>query len=263
MIIRVLMENTSDDPDYIAEHGLSLYIETSGHRILFDTGQTDSFAVNAQKMGIDLSQVDIAIISHGHYDHGGGLKKFLSLNENAKIYINCHAFENHGNAAGKYIGLDRELAKNLRIVFTDEKYRIAEGINLFSCNERKINYPIDTAGLTVQLGEKKYPEDFRHEQYLLVEENEKKILISGCSHKGVLNIEEWFQPDVFIGGFHFMKLNIENEGKKILDDAAQRLLRYKTSYYTCHCTGIVQYQYLKEKMEDRLQYISCGQKIKI
>ena len=79
MKVQVLLENTSLSEALKAEHGLSLYIETGKHKILFDMGQTDAFADNAEKMGIDLSQVDFAILSHGHYDHGGGLKYFMEI----------------------------------------------------------------------------------------------------------------------------------------------------------------------------------------
>ena len=77
MRIISLVENTSVNDAIKAEHGLSLYIESKNYKILFDMGQTDLFLKNAKRLGVDLSQVDIAILSHGHYDHGGGLEEFL------------------------------------------------------------------------------------------------------------------------------------------------------------------------------------------
>ena len=71
--------------DIISEHGLSLFIETEEHKILFDMGQSDAFIKNALSLGIDIAKVDIAVISHGHYDHGGGLRYFLELNRSAPI----------------------------------------------------------------------------------------------------------------------------------------------------------------------------------
>ena len=92
MRITALAENTSVSEKFGAEHGLSLYIETEKYNILFDMGQTELFSENAEKLGIDLSMADIAVLSHGHYDHGGGLKKFLSINDKATVYINRYAF---------------------------------------------------------------------------------------------------------------------------------------------------------------------------
>lgn len=83
MRITVLIENTCKRSDLNAEHGLSLFIETGGLRILFDTGASRAFADNAAQLGIDLRSVDMAILSHGHYDHGGGIARFLELNFHA------------------------------------------------------------------------------------------------------------------------------------------------------------------------------------
>ena len=81
MKICTLMENTAVSEEFTSSHGLSFYIETKNHRILFDMGPDGSFLENAKKLGIDISGVDFAILSHGHYDHGGGLKAFLEANQ--------------------------------------------------------------------------------------------------------------------------------------------------------------------------------------
>ena len=77
MVIKVLSENTAAAPEFKAEHGLSLFIETGDHKILFDTGAGGVFLENAKKLGVDIAQADFAVISHGHYDHGGGVRQFL------------------------------------------------------------------------------------------------------------------------------------------------------------------------------------------
>lgn len=82
-----LVENTSLTPDYKSKHGLSLYVETDDHKLLFDVGPDDTFLKNAEKMGIDIADVDIAVISHAHYDHCGGMDLFLDVNKKAKIYL--------------------------------------------------------------------------------------------------------------------------------------------------------------------------------
>lgn len=258
MKVTALMENTTCCEDFTCEHGLSLYIETGNHRILFDAGQTGAFADNAEKLGIDLAKVDIAILSHGHYDHGGGLKRFLECNQTAPVYLRRDAFMPHFNAAQKYIGLDMELMDSGRLILTENCLTIAEGITLYSCNDRLRPYPTDSFGLSVRENGRIKPDDFRHEQYLLIEENGRKVCFSGCSHKGILNISQWFQPDVLVGGFHFMKLDTQGEGAKLLSEAAHCLLRHPTVYYTGHCTGEAQFAFIKQIMGEHLQKISTG-----
>ena len=255
MIIKVLTENTSVSPKFKAEHGLSLYIETNGHKILFDTGQTDIFADNATLLGIDLSKVDIAVLSHGHYDHGGGIAKFLELNHTAKIYMSRYAFEPYYNGTEKYIGLDLSLKNSDRIIFVDDVLELDEGLVLKSCNEK--DYTCDSCGLNIKENDEFIADRFQHEQYLEINENGKKTLISGCSHKGILNIVKWFEPDYLVGGFHFMKI----EDEKLLERNAKALNEFDTTYFTCHCTGIEQYEFLKKLMGEKLNYISCGQEI--
>ena len=255
MKVVTLIENTTSNAGFACEHGLSLYIESGEHRILFDFGQSAVFAENAQKLGVDLEQVDIAVLSHGHYDHGGGIKKFLDCNSIAPIYVSDMAFVSHYNASGKYIGLDQALLECDRITFMNDKQEVAPGICLISSVKQETIVPIDSAGLTVLEQGILIPEEFRHEQYLLIEENGKRICISGCSHKGILNIVHWFQPNVLIGGFHFMKLDPQSP---VLEETAKELLKYPTTYYTGHCTGQAQFDRLKSIMGNRLNEIKTG-----
>ncbi len=258
MKITCLVENTSQNNKLECEHGLSLFIEHNGLKILFDMGQTELFCENAQKLGINLRDVDFAVLSHGHYDHGGGLKKFLKVNESAPIYLSRYAFEPHYNGTEKYIGLDVSLKDNERLIFTDDEFKIADGITLFSCNGKNKNHYLGSCGLNMIENDILVPDDFRHEQYLLIEENGKKTLISGCSHKGIMDITEWFNPDILIGGFHYSKLALDGK----LSGYAEFLDSFKTKYYTCHCTGTEQFKFMKNYM-DRLEYLSCGQSIEI
>jgi len=258
MIITVLAENTSVSPDYRFEHGLSLYIETSEKKILFDMGQTDLFAENATKLGVDLAEVDIAVVSHGHYDHGGGLETFLQLNTKAPIYINKNAFMEFYNGTDKYIGLNQKLAKEKRLVFCENAHKIDNNLSLHTCNEKSIKYNDISVGLTVNINGVFQQDSFIHEQYLHINDGGKSYLISGCSHKGVLDIVNWFLPDVFIGGFHY---------NRMLQDAhlaarATELKKLNSKYYTCHCTGVEQYKYMK-KFIPNLHYISTGMTISV
>ncbi|MBP3633178.1 MAG: MBL fold metallo-hydrolase [Oscillospiraceae bacterium] len=263
MKITVLMENTAVDPILTAEHGLSLYIETSSHKILFDAGQSDAFADNAEKLGIDLQAIDFAVLSHGHYDHSGGLKRFLECTKTAPVYVNEHAFAPcyHGN--DRYIGIDPALQGCERLTLVGDEYQIAPGLTLLSCNKKDRPYPTDSFGLTVFDGNAYTDDTFTHEHYLLIEENSKKVLISGCSHKGILNIVSWFQPDVLIGGFHFMNLDPATSDAERLKDAAKLLLQSPTVYYTGHCTGEAQFDYMKAIMGDRLLALSGGRRFEL
>ncbi len=256
MKITVLTENTAID-GYGAEHGLSLFIETENKKILFDMGQTELFADNAEKLGIDLSDVDFAVLSHGHYDHGGGLAKLFEINGKAPVYMSPYAFEPHYNGREKYIGLDVSLKENPQIVFVGNKTVVSPGITIYDCGENP-EHEIDSAGLTVRVGNDFLPEDFRHEQYLMIEENGKRVLISGCSHRGIINIAERFAPDMLIGGFHFSKLPTDD----VLKGYAEYLGGFETEYYTCHCTGTEQYEFMKKHMEN-LGYLSAGQSVTV
>ena len=183
MKIITLIENTSCDERFACEHGLSLYIETARHRILFDMGKTDAFAANASKLGVDLSAVDIAVLSHGHYDHGGGLAEFMRRNSRAPIYLSRYAFEAHLNATGRDIGLNKALQQSDRLIFTDAELVIDEELALYTCNNRARPFAMPACGLSMVENGERVPEDFRHEQYLLIRENGRRVLISGCSHK--------------------------------------------------------------------------------
>ena len=287
MKITVLTENTISKNAEISklplqgEHGLSLFIQTQNKNILFDMGQTNLFAKNASLLGINLQTVDFAILSHGHYDHGGlssplpatlkneyfGIEAFAHINQKAPIFINSNAFSQNYNANKKYIGLNQELLQSKiaeRFVFVQDEKEITQNIKLFSCNSYKKSVATNAFGLMQLQNGTFVPDNFNHEHYLLIQENDKKILISGCSHKGILNIVEWFKPDFLIGGFHFKSLDVENPCQKLeLESYAKILASYNTKYFTCHCTGTQQFEILKSIMKEKVEYISTGDIIEL
>lgn len=254
----MLLENLSSDDRLAAEHGLSLYLETDRRRILFDTGQSDAFARNADILGIDLRSVDMAVLSHGHYDHSGGLARFLALNDHAPVYIHKRAFERHKAPDGRDIGI-RPLPKSEgRIILTEDETVLDDGLVLRTCNAGVRPYPAHSGDLLMFRDDRFVPDDFHHEQYLCLREHGRNVVISGCSHKGILNILHWLHPDVLIGGFHFMNLDVEGEGRAELDRAAEALAACPAVCFTCHCTGRKQFDYLKPRLGDRLHYLSAG-----
>lgn len=259
MRITILIENTCKRSDLSAEHGLSLLVEDAGKRILFDTGASPAFADNAAQLGIDLCTVDMVVLSHGHYDHGGGISRFLELNTHAPVWVSPHAFEPHFNAAGKDIGLSPTLKGHPRICpVPAAAYALAPGLTLHPAWEIPCCYPFAGDGMCTMLDGKQAPDDFRHEQYLLIEEAGRRILISGCSHRGILNIATHFRPDILIGGFHLAKASAER-----IDETGTHLLSLPTRFYTGHCTGAAATARLQQLLGDRLIPFSTGQVIQI
>jgi 7,8-dihydropterin-6-yl-methyl-4-(beta-D-ribofuranosyl)aminobenzene 5'-phosphate synthase len=115
--ITVLVDNKTSRDDLNAEHGLSLWIEYGEKRILFDTGQSDALIGNAEKLGIDLAQADAIVISHGHFDHTGGLKAILDFATKAKIYLHPAAIETKFScktSGAKSIGMSNSAKKTIK-----------------------------------------------------------------------------------------------------------------------------------------------------
>ena len=137
MKIVTLLENTACKDGLCAAHGLSLYIETPRHKILFDMGPNDGFLTNAKALGVDLAAVDTAVLSHGHYDHGGGLAAFCEANSRAEVLIHMDAFgdfyaTNEGREP-RYIGLDPELWQiESRVLPTGGLLRLDDELTLFA-----------------------------------------------------------------------------------------------------------------------------------
>ncbi len=268
MIIKTIVENTSASKDYGNEHGLSLYLETSRHKILFDVGASDLFLQNAKRLDVNIADIDFLVISHGHYDHGGGLKAFLRENRKASVYILQQAFENHyalrSNGKTEFIGIDKDLEQHNQIIFTLHEYFIDNGVWLFSKIRQKESQPKSNKGLLTESNGQMVKDTFGHEQNLVIEEDGKIILITGCSHNGIINILEHFHtikgrmPDYVIGGFHLSSRSGKNEDSDTLDRIGKYLIGTKARFYTGHCTGVGAYERLKAVMGDSIDYISAG-----
>lgn len=269
MRITTLVENVSTDPLLGSEHGLSLWIETESRKILFDSGATTLFEENARVLGVDLSKADFAVLSHGHWDHSGGMNRFLALNGHAPIYLKETAlgsfYSKRDEETLVYAGLDEELKQSDRFIFSDEYTDLGDGAFLFGRIEGTEFVPEGNRTLYVERDEVMTVDSFDHEHYLGIEENGEKVLFSGCSHLGIVNIVEQYRllkghyPTRVIGGFHLSKIDPHNSDDfHILKEIAARLLESGAIFYTGHCTGEESYQILKEYMQEHLEYLPTG-----
>ena len=274
MIIKTLVENTSISEKFKSEHGLCLYIETRKHKLLFDVGASYLFAENAQALGLDLAEIDTVVISHGHYDHGAGLKAFLNLNTKAKIFINRKAFDKYYALApdGKktYIGLDESLLQSDRLIFTGEHFIIDDELELFAGVSGTKLVPSGNRGLLMESAGLPVQDDFSHEQNLIISQDGKTLLVAGCAHKGIVNILERMmelkhnQPNYVIGGFHLYSLAADKyEEPAVINELGQYLKEFDTTFYTCHCTGLQAYNELKEIMGRKIEYLAAGSELKL
>ena len=183
MIITVLAENTSISDDFGSEHGLSLYIKTNTRKILFDVGASNLFLENAKKLNVDVSDIDYLIISHGHYDHGGGLKAFLRENKKSEVFLHRLAFGKYyalrSNNELEYIGLDRKLRTNRQIVLTSDRFFISNGIQVLSNINQKTPLPISNSCLLMEQNGQTLQDTFAHAK-THYRGGRKDALVTGC-----------------------------------------------------------------------------------
>ena len=289
MKIITLVENTTQNPALIAEHGLSIYIETAKHKLLVDTGSSDALLQNAHALRIDLTQVDTVILSHGHYDHSGGILPFVDINPHAKIYMQRKALDDYYHGE-RYIGIDKKIAQLPQVQLLDGDFKIDDELSLFTNITGRRFWPQSNIGLTkriynvsseyeashtndIQIPEPKYIEQqdqFDHEQCLVITQGDERILLSGCAHNGILNLLDHYRalytkfPDMVISGFHMMKKTGEYTAEEvsIITQTAEELSKLDIKFYTGHCTGQPAYDMMKPIMGDKLQQISTGAIIK-
>ncbi len=270
MLITNLIDNISNNPKLRSEHGLSYYIETKNHKLLFDCGQGCAFIDNAKELNIDLNQIDTVVISHGHYDHGGGLDEFLKINNHAKIYLNKQAFNTFYSKKSsteiKYIGLDKKLKYHPQIeLVTGETFVIDENLALYSKINQITLSPLGNQVLIEKRGTQIQEDQFLHEQSLVIREGDTCVLMAGCAHNGIVNIinqiskRSQLSLNYVFGGFHLYNLTQDSyEDDSRIMEIAHALLKTNATFFTGHCTGYKAYELLKIIMHDKIEYNFVG-----
>lgn len=281
MRITVLMENSTPSSRLAARHGLSLWIElVDGRRVLFDMGPDDAFLANARALGIDMTTADLAVLSHGHYDHAGGLRAFLAACEGAgrevPVYVRERAFEEHVSGTPERhhsIGVNRALAADphVTVLPAGEACEVAPGLTLFSTARREHPVAHSNARLLMRGADGALTQDdFAHEQSLLVREGKTCALFSGCSHGGILNImgtaEELAgrQLDAVVAGFHLMDPSGGTvEDPELTRSLARELAARPARYLTFHCTGTDAFALLRDELGPRVSYLHVGSRASV
>jgi 7,8-dihydropterin-6-yl-methyl-4-(beta-D-ribofuranosyl)aminobenzene 5'-phosphate synthase len=265
MNITVLIENLVYRKGLGAEHGLSLYIETGRNKILFDTGQTGAFAENAQKLDIDISDVDYLVISHGHFDHTGGINKFIDINSKAKILLSRRAL-NPKYKNEDYIGIPPFFAiPPERFHFIDSLYNISKNVSVLGDIRIENTSETHFSGFYEEHNGELVPDTFHDELFLSIETEQGIHIFSGCSHNGISNIlltakAHFLKPVIsLIGGFHLADCTyhqVENLVEFINIERVKNI-------YTGHCTGLENYCTIKKLSNAIVKYMHSASVIEI
>lgn len=274
MHIRILIDNKSSGP-LCPEWGLSVHVDYNGHQVLLDTGASPKFAKNAKDLGVDLSQVEFGVLSHGHYDHANGMKSFFEANTTAKFYLRKGAEENcyHTHRIlffnyQEYIGIKRGLLKRFaeRIAFVDGDYTVIPGVTLVPHKTDGLDKIGHRAHFAVKKNGRYVDDAFEHEQNLVFDTPKGLVVMNSCSHGGADNIvkeiEKTFpgkQIYALLGGFHLFrtaKEDVEAFARRLKDLGVEKI-------YTGHCTGDAAFQILKEILGERVEQMYTGMEIEI
>lgn len=244
MKLKVLEDNnTFIDMYYLAEPGVSYYIEDGNEKILFDTGYSSVILENATKMNINLKEVNKLVISHGHDDHTGGLRYFFQEKRNIELIAHPECFNYKEDATGLYIGsplVKDELSKVCKLNLSKKPIQVSEHITYLGeipiSNDFETRYSI---GKCITDDGKK-DDTIIDDSAIVYKSNKGLFVITGCSHSGICNILEYAKKVCndnriygVIGGFHLFDINERLE--KTIDYLKANDIKL---LYPCHCVSL-------------------------
>ncbi|MFW6119978.1 MAG: MBL fold metallo-hydrolase [Petrotogales bacterium] len=242
------------------EHGISFFIDSRNKKYLFDTGTTDVALENARKLDIDLNAIDSVIISHGHYDHLGGLADILKLIGKRKVYIGKGAL-NRKFSGEKSVGPEESyneyLALGAEFKTIEENTKISDGIVIISATPFVTDERPQRKYKHINI-DRKETDEFDEELTLLIIRESKGTVVTGCSHRGITNIltEVSLHCEIenVLGGLHLLHKNGQE-----LNIICDKLEEFGVSnYFTGHCTGDKAIRIMKERLSANVKEIMAG-----
>ena len=265
MKITTLIENHGNPEAGLAgEHGLSLLLEVDGKKILFDTGQTGAFVENAQKLSVDLCSLNMVFLSHGHYDHTGGVPMLVEKGYRGKIYTGTGFFEKKYkrllDGTMKYNGNPFPKEQYNICMIEKDMLRITEHVILFQNFQRQTSF--EQLNFKFYL-EKEKIDKFADEICLGIETAKGIVLLVGCSHVGIVNImmtvKERIKKPIagIVGGTHLMEA-----GKERLEATIQAFKQEPLEFLAVsHCTGEQHMKVLKDAFGKKFIYNITGNQV--
>ncbi len=252
LTISILRDNVARE-GLLAGHGLAMFVRTAVSGFLLDTGDSDETWDNADVLGVDPSEAQTLVLSHGHYDHTGGLAELLRRSGEMRIVAHPGVFEPHWAAdegGRRYIGMPHTRsefeAMGARFELSAKPVRIAEGVmTTGQIFQDASPLPAQTR-LQVERDGQTVSDDFADDMSLAVTLPEACVVITGCAHAGVINIvqrcEELSGKPVraLIGGTHLMHSS-EEQVREVAEELTRRGVRHIAPL---HCTGDSGKQYL-------------------
>ncbi|MBU4267983.1 MAG: MBL fold metallo-hydrolase [Acidobacteria bacterium] len=269
MKITILVDNRIARPELRAEHGLALWIESEGKRILFDTGQGGALGKNAKILGVDLGKTDIIVLSHGHYDHSGGMAQVMKRAKKVELYCHPGVIQprysiSDGIATPVHmpqpslVALDR--LPPTHIHWLQQPLMLSAQIGLSGPIPRKTSYE-DSGGPFYLDLQGKRPDPLSDDLALWMQTGSGLVVCVGCSHAGLVNtlnhvrrLNNGQKIRAVIGGFHLRNASSDRLAQTI---AALRQLE-PDMVVPCHCSGELAVAELRNALGERISMGAAG-----